>query len=673
MAKRLLSSGPMVAFGSALAAAYIRLVHATSELRRDPPDIDAKLFAQHPQIFAMWHGQFMMLPKIKPDRPADVVAMVARHGDAELIGAVLKRFGMTLIRGAGAGPRRRNRGGAGALRESVRALERGTTVAMTADVPPGPARRAGDGIVMIARLSGRPIVPCAMATSRFIALKSWSAFTINLPFSRLGIVVGDPIWVPAGTDDCALEESRLAVERGLNAVTARAYALAGAGDPLARANEVDPAKPSLALAAYRALTRLAAPLAPLMLAWRTRRGKEEPERRPERFGQASAPRPPGFVAWFHAASVGEANAVLPVIEAIAGTRPELQLLLTTGTVTSAKLARARLPQGAVHQYVPLDNQAFVQRFLEHWRPDLAVFVESEIWPNLVLETKAKGIPLILVNGRISFASFRRWRKRPGLSRPLFSAFSLVLAQNDRLAQRFAALGAPQALSVGNLKADAPPPPVELAGHKRLAAALSGRTAWLAASTHPGEDDMVALAHLAMKQRLPDLLTIIVPRHPERGPPIAKLLGSGANLTVALRSTGALPDAATDIYIADTIGELGLFYNLVPVAFIGGSLVPHGGQNPVEAIKLGAAVLTGPHWRNFADAYSELLRAGGCTQVSDAASLGAAALALLEDHQARAAMMARAEGAIARMGGALPRTVAELERFLPPKATLQHAS
>jgi 3-deoxy-D-manno-octulosonic-acid transferase len=672
MANRTLSSPLVVAVSSALAAGYIRLVYATSKVRCDPPDTIAKLFAQHPQIFAMWHGQFLMLPKIKPDRPADVVAMVARHGDAEYIGAVLKRFSMTLIRGAGAGARRRNRGGAAALREATRALARGTTVAMTADVPPGPARRAGDGIVIIARLSGRPIVPCAMATSRYIALKSWSAFTINLPFSTLGIVVGDPIWVPADIDETALEESRLAVERGLNDVTARAYALAGATDPLSTVTNINAEKPSRSLTAYRWLMRLAAPLAPLMLAWRTRRGKEERERRSERYGEASTPRPTGFLAWFHAASVGEVNAVLPVIDAIAAEHPEIRLLLTTGTVTSAKLARARLPRGAVHQYVPLDHQAYVQRFLDHWRPDLAVFVESEIWPNLVLETKARSVPLVLVNGRMSFRSFRRWRGRPGLSRPLFSAFNLVLAQNERLAQRFAALGAPQALGVGNLKADAPPPPVDLAGHKKLGAALSGRTAWLAASTHTGEDDMVAVAHLAMKKALPDLLTIIVPRHPERGPLIAKLL-AGAGLTVALRSGGKLPDAGTDIYIADTIGELGLFYNLVPVAFIGGSLVPHGGQNPVEAIKLGAAVLTGPHWRNFADAYDELLRAGGCQQVGDAASLAEAALSLLGDTQTRAAMMARAEGAIARMGGALPRTIVELERFLPPKATLQHAS
>jgi 3-deoxy-D-manno-octulosonic-acid transferase len=672
MAKRLLSSGPVVAFGSAVAAAYIRLVYNTSEVRRDPPDTDAKLFSEHPQIFAMWHGQFGMLPKIKPDRPADVAVMVARHGDAELMGGVLDRFGMWLIRGAGAGRRRRDRGGAAAFRGALAALQNGTTVAMTADFAPGPARRAGDGIVMLAKLSGRPIVPCAMATSRFIALKSWSAFTVNLPFSKLGIVVGDPVRVPEDADSAALEAARVAVERGLNQATARAYDLVGAIDPSSPQAQLKAAKPAFAIRAYRALTRYAAPLAPLMLAWRTRIGKEEPARRPERYGEASVARPAGFLAWFHAASVGETNAVLPVIEAIAAEHPETNLLLTTGTVTSAKLARARLPKGAVHQYVPLDNQNYVRRFLEHWRPDLAVFVESEIWPNLVLETSAINVPLVLVNGRMSFRSFRRWRDRPGLSRPLFSAFNLVLAQNEGMAQRFTALGTPRAMPVGNLKADAPPPPVDLVGHTRLAAALAGRTVWLAASTHPGEDDIAAVAHLAMKKARPDLLTVIVPRHPERGPFISRLL-AGAGLNVALRSEGKLPEAGTDIYIADTIGELGLFYNLVPVALIGGSLVPHGGQNPVEAIKLGAAVMTGPHWRNFADAYDELLGAGGAVQVSDAQSLATTALLLLENAQARGRIMSRAEVAIARMGGALPRTISELEQFLPPKATLQHAS
>jgi 3-deoxy-D-manno-octulosonic-acid transferase len=431
-------------------------------------------------------------------------------------------------------------------------------------------------------------------------------------------------------------------------------------------------KPGLSLKAYRVLTRLAAPFAPLILAWRTRRGKEEPGRRPERYGLASAPRPPGFLAWFHAASVGEANAALPVIETIAAERPEVRMLLTTATVTSARLARARLPWGALHQYVPLDNQAFVQRFLHHWRPNLAVLVESEIWPNLVLETKAQDIPLLLINARMSTSSFKRWRRRPGLSRPLFSAFDLVLAQNGSLVERFTQLGVYRTLDVGNLKADAPPPRADLHGQRKLDAALSGRTVWLAASTHPGEDETVTAAHLKMRAARPDLLTIIVPRHPERGPLIVEQLRL-ANLTVALRSEGTLPEASTDIYVADTIGELGLLYALAPVAFIGGSLADRGGQNPVEAIKLGVAVLTGPNWQNFRDSYSELLRAGGCKEVSDAASLAEAALNLLEDASARRTMTERASLTIAAMSGALPRTLAELERYLPPKTTLKHAS
>jgi 3-deoxy-D-manno-octulosonic-acid transferase len=669
MLKRLLASKPAVAFASAVAATYVRLVFATSRVKRDPPNTDAKLFAEHPQILAIWHGQFMLLPKLKPKRRADVAAMVSRHGDAEIIGSVLQRFGMRLIRGAGAGKRKRNRGGATAVRESLRALASGATVAMTADVPPGPARRAGEGIATLAALSGRPVVPMAIATRRFLALPTWSAFTFNLPFSRLAIVIGDPVRVPHSEDADTIETGRIIIEGALAEVTARAYALVGATDPLSKTKT---ARPGFLLKSYRVLTHLVSPIAPLILAWRTRRGKEEPERRPERYGFPSLSRPEGFLAWFHAASVGEVNAAMPVIDTIVAEHPDLSVLLTTGTVTSARLARTRLPKGAAHQYVPLDNQAYVTRFLEHWHPDLAVLVESEIWPNLVLETKARGIPLLLINGRMSASSFRAWRRRPGMSRPLFSAFDLVLAQNDSLAERFAQLGAGRALDVGNLKADAPAPPSDLPGREALDFALADRAVLLAASTHPGEDEIIAGVHLMMKAALPNLLTVIVPRHPERGPLIAEQLRN-AGLKQALRSEGKLPERETDIYVADTIGELGLFYALAPVAFIGGSLVPRGGQNPVEAIKLGAAVLTGPYRHNFNDAYAELLRGGGCREVTDAESLAQAALMLLGDETTRAVMRVRAERCIAGMSGALPRTLEALEPYLPPKTMLQHAS
>lgn len=669
MLRRLYHSRIVTAFGSTIAESYIRFVFRTSRVLRDPPDTAAKLFGQHPQIFAMWHGQFMMVPAIKPGTPADIAIIVSRHRDAEILANLLQRFGMRPVRGAGANQRKGDRGGASALRGALRALKDGATFALTADVPPGPARRAGEGIVILAKISGRPIVPCAMATNRFIAINSWSRFTFNLPFSKLAIIVGDPILVPRDAGPAELEEARLAVEQGLNEVTKRAYDLAGGKDPFAEMAQGDRAKGDLALKLYRAATRLGEPLAPLILRWRERRGKEDKERRPERYGEASMPRPPGFLAWFHAASVGEANAVLPVIAALAEARPQLGLLLTTGTVTSAKIAHDRLPPGAMHQYVPMDSPAYVERFLDHWRPNLAVFVESEIWPNLVLQTKARDISLVLINGRMSHPSFRSWRKRPGLSRPLFSAFDLVLAQNQTLAQRFSQLGASDAVSVGNLKIDGPPPPADAAAQQTLASVLQDRSVLLAVSTHPGEEDIVAAAHIAMKTSRPDLLTIILPRHPERGPELAKQLSS-RGLVTALRSAGQLPGTGTDIYIADTIGEIGLFYTLAKVALVGGSLVSRGGQNPVEAIKLGAAVLTGPNWQNFSDSYQELLRVKGCRQVFDSASLAEAALTLLDDEPARHEMQANAEAAIASMSGALDRTMFALERFLPSREPLR---
>lgn len=669
MVKRFLASEQGTAFLSKLAAGYIRLVYGTSTVVREPEDTDAKLFDQHPQILAMWHGQFMLLPNLKPERPAEVKAMVSRHGDAELIGDVLRRFGMDLIRGAGAGKRKRNRGGATAMRESLRALEAGATVAMTADVPPGPARRAGTGIATLSAKSGRPVVPFAIATSRAVKLSTWSAFTINLPFSTLAIVIGDPVAPPRSEDPADIEAGREAIERALAETTARAYALAGAADPL---SPEEKAKPGTALKAYRLATQLAAPVAPLLLAWRTRKGKEERDRRPERYGIAGTPRPSGFLVWFHAASVGETNAALPLIEHIAQARPDIRILLTTATVTSARHARMRLPQGAIHQYVPLDRTSYLKRFLDHWRPDLAVLVESEVWPNLVLETKATGIPLLLINARMSGPSYKRWRRRPGMSRPIFSAFDLVLAQNERLAEQMAQLGAPKSYAAGNLKADAPPPPVDAAAKADLSAAFWGRPVWLAASTHPGEDEIVGAAHAKIKETLPDIATIIVPRHPERGTAIAETLRS-RGLKVTMRSQGGSIDAGTDVYVADTIGELGVFYALTPVAFIGGSLVKHGGQNPVEAIKLGAAVLAGPHVHNFREMYADLLKAGGAREVADAATLADAVLDLLQNEVARKEVHAKAEACVAMMTGAMPKTLEAIEAYFPEKVPLQHAS
>ncbi|MEZ5850222.1 MAG: 3-deoxy-D-manno-octulosonic acid transferase [Hyphomicrobiaceae bacterium] len=421
------------------------------------------------------------------------------------------------------------------------------------------------------------------------------------------------------------------------------------------------ARPSpLGLKVYRSLTWLARPAARFILRQRLRRGKEDPDRLGERMGIASRTRPAGEVAWVHAASVGEANAVLPLIEELGLQRPGLTVVLTTGTVTSARSIMPRLPAHALHQYVPLDAPQLVGRFLDHWRPCIGIFTEQEVWPNLLMESAARGIPLALVNGRMSEESARRWLGRPALAKALFSRFDVVLAQSETYAQRFAQLGARDARNVGNLKIDVPPLPVDATARARLAEACGSRPLLLAASTHDGEERIVADAHGALASLLPGLLTIIAPRHPDRGPAIADDL-TARGLTVTRRAAGALPDAATDIYLADTIGELGLLYALAPVALVGGALVEHGGQNPIEAVRLGSVVMTGPHRWNFEEAYDALIANGGGFTVANADELAERAHDLLTHDQTRATACRGAQEALARLGGALERTI---ERLLP---------
>lgn len=657
-------------------ARLIRFVRTTSEVTYQPPDALERLRQAHPVIVAVWHGQFMMTVGFRPG-DEKVSAMVARHGDAELIGVAMAEMGIDLIRGAGAGDRKRDRGGMQALRAAVRALNQGSSIVMTADVPPGPARRAGEGIVMLARLSGRPIVPVASATSRFRAFRTWSRLTLNMPYSKLVYAAGDPIHVPHDANADTIERLRREVETQLNAATRRAYELAGAditrATPL---NSIDatapPAAPGLSLKAYRAASQILRPLTPALLRVRERAGKEEPARRPERFGIAQLPRPAGTLAWIHAASVGETNAVLPLIQKLGDARPDLKFLLTTGTITSARLAGGRLGDNAMHQYIPLDSPQYVGRFLDHWQPDIAVFTESEIWPNLILEASSRRIPLVLVNGRMSRRSYDRWKRNGGMSAPLFSRFNLVLAQNRRLARWFGELGARSVEVSGNLKIDAPPPPVEATELSRLKEAAGNRPVYVAASTHEGEENLIAAAHRQMARSVPDLLTVIAPRHPERGTALAEWL-RGEGLTVAQRSLGALPDAQTEIYIADTIGELGTLYALAPVAFVGGSLVVRGGQNPIEAVRHGAAVLTGPHWQNFRDAYEQLIRHKGAIEVRSAGELAQTVSALLTNPAELDKMQGAAARALDTLAGALDLTAEAVLGLLPESERLKRAS
>jgi 3-deoxy-D-manno-octulosonic-acid transferase len=395
----------------------------------------------------------------------------------------------------------------------------------------------------------------------------------------------------------------------------------------------------------------AAPLLRVMLRRRAATGKEVSGRIGERYGIEGVPRPNGRLLWLHAASVGEALSVLPVLEALPA---EIFTLFTTGTVTSARLLQQRLPDAGLegrvaHRFVPLDVPAWVARFLDHWRPDLASFVESEIWPNILAACRARDIPTVLLNARMSVRSAARWCHVPAFAAELIGGFAWIAAQSDGDARRLVSLGGRNVEALGNLKfaaADLPSDEAELA---RLRGVLGGRSRWLAASTHPGDEEAAAEVHRRLAGAHPDLLTAIVPRHPERGAAIAACLDGAPR-----RALGQ--DPGDGIWIADTLGEVGLLYRLFPIVFMGKSFGSGGGQNPLEPARLGCAVATGPATANFADAVAALRAAGGLAEVADPAALAMWVDAMLSDPAARV-VMGEAARAVASAQAELPGLVA----------------
>jgi 3-deoxy-D-manno-octulosonic-acid transferase len=426
----------------------------------------------------------------------------------------------------------------------------------------------------------------------------------------------------------------------------------------------------LVLRLYRLASMALAPMAPRFLAWRLKRGKENPTRLAERYGLTNVPRPAGPLIWLHGASVGEVLAVIPLIERLRAKK--FAVLVTSGTVTSATLAERRLPAGTLHQFIPLDAPRFVGRFLDHWRPDLALFVESDLWPNLIVACTDHAVPMILVNGRVSERSFRRWRFLPRAIAALLSRFDLCLAQSSADAQRYGALGAPRISSVGNLKLDVPAPPADAPTLSKMTGIVLTRSVIAAAATHAGEETDIIAAHRRLRAKCPTLLTMIAPRHPERGPAIAEA-AKVAGLSVALRSRGELPKPDVDVFIADTLGELGLIYRLAPIVFMGGSLASHGGQNPIEAIRLGAAIVHGPHVWNFAEIYATLDAAHGAELIADEEGLTACLAGWLANPTARKAVADAAVLTVEKLGGALDRTLTAIEPYLMQLQIEQRAS
>jgi 3-deoxy-D-manno-octulosonic-acid transferase len=423
---------------------------------------------------------------------------------------------------------------------------------------------------------------------------------------------------------------------------------------------MDTPRDPVSLSVYRVASALLTPAVRLMLILRRWRGKEDPERVHERRGLPALARPAGPLVWLHGASVGEVVSLLPIVAAL--TAKGVSVLVTSGTVNSAKVAAARLPAGVLHQFVPVDVPAFAGRFLDHWRPDLALFAESELWPNLIVAAHRRGTRLGLINARVSARSYTRWRQMPRFIKAVLRRFDIVLAQSEADADRLRELGATAARSVGNLKFDVDRPPVDERALAELRDAVGDRPVLIAASTHPDEELQLAGVHKQLKKIHPDLLSVIAPRHPERGPALAESL-SQMDLIVRRRATGNAPDRSTDVYLADTIGELGLLYCLAPIVFMGGSLVERGGQNPIEPAKFGVPTLHGPHVFNFRDVYQSLDLAGASRGVADADDL-AHTMARLLDNPAHIAEMAKATAvALDANAGATDRTMSAMATVL----------
>jgi len=394
------------------------------------------------------------------------------------------------------------------------------------------------------------------------------------------------------------------------------------------------------LSLYRLATSIGAPLISMYLKKRLKRGKEDATRFNERLGRPEIERPEGHLIWMHGASVGESLSMLPVIAEIVSRANAPSVLVTTGTVTSARLMRERLPEGAIHQFVPVDSLPYVLNFLDHWKPNVALWWESELWPNLITETHHQNIPMILVNARMSPPSFKRWQRWKRFAQLLLGSFDLVLAQSDTDVSRFEALGAKHVERMGNMKFAVPPLPCDEGTLAEIRSRAGLRPMWLAASTHAGEEEIALHVHQHVSKQSPQLLTIIAPRHPDRGAEIAEMLREkGAIVSVRSNSEPITPD--TMIYLADTMGELGLFFRLAPIVFMGKSLVPAGGQNTIEPARLGSAVITGPHYWNFDEITQLMVDASGLEVVNDADGL---AQAVARDLAEPAVAQARAEAA-----------------------------
>ena len=544
-----------------------------------PRAVETLLTPQNGAVVAFWHRSLTLSPALwfwaRSQEPRlQLRVLISRNPDGMLIADVVRPWGIIGIHGSSS-KNGRNKGGAAVLRTALKELQGGAIVGITPDGPRGPAEHVQPGAVALSRLAGCAVVPVGMACTS-LRLPSWDGLAFPLPFGRGALILGEPLFQPGAPD----------LQTALNTLSGRAESIqrhhqSGVSEHL-----------------WRLTGTLLAPALTVMLRIRLQKGRELPDRLRERMGLGDTRRPAGRILWLHAASVGETLCALPLAEALLDARPELTLLFTTATVTGSEIV-ARHPlfgKRIIHRFIPHDVPRWLRRFLNLWQPEGAVFVESELWPGIIAACSDRDIPVMLVNGRLSDRSSQRWGRLRGPARRMMGRLSWVAARGPEDAARFRALGASPVYEDGDLKQDAPPLPYDEAEYNRLKALFGERPIFVAASTHPGEEDLVLQAAESARTLQPDLLTILVPRHPARGAELAE------RFQLPRRSAGEEPTPQTPVWLADTLGELGLFYRLADRCFLGNSLTGKGGgHNPFEPLRLGVPTATGPKMENWREA------------------------------------------------------------------------
>ena len=548
-----------------------------------PRAVETLLTPQNGAVVAFWHRSLTLSPALwfwaRSQEPRlQLRVLISRNPDGMLIADVVRPWGIIGIHGSSS-KNGRNKGGAAVLRTALKELQGGAIVGITPDGPRGPAEHVQPGAVALSRLAGCAVVPVGMACTS-LRLPSWDGLAFPLPFGRGALILGEPLFQPGAPD----------LQNALNTLSGRAESIqrhhqSGVSEHL-----------------WRLTGTLLAPALTVMLRIRLQKGRELPDRLRERMGLGDTRRPAGRILWLHAASVGETLCALPLAEALLDARPELTLLFTTATVTGSEIV-ARHPffgKRIIHRFIPHDVPRWLRRFLNLWQPEGAVFVESELWPGIIAACSDRDIPVMLVNGRLSDRSSRRWDRLRGPARRMMGRLSWVAARGPEDAARFRALGASPVYEDGDLKQDAPPLPYDEAEYNRLKALFGERPIFVAASTHPGEEDLVLQAAESARTFQPDLLTILVPRHPARGAELAE------RFQLPRRSAGEEPTPQTPVWLADTLGELGLFYRLADRCFLGNSLTGKGGgHNPFEPLRLGVPTATGPKMENWREAMATI--------------------------------------------------------------------